>query len=312
MTFGQVLDRIYRLMRSNLKVFVGIAAVPGAATVLIFALAFAAAFAPILRQLPRQPDPRTFLWVMIPLLFFATVLNLAVFALYLAASVHAASQAHLGLQVTFRESYAVAWRRGWSYLWLLSLTYLIAFLPVLVIELAMVVPMALFASDKSNQDTVFLFMIPLGILLFIAAMVYGTIAALRLSLAFPASLAEGLPAWAAIRRSNQLTQGAKGRIFLVLLVVYALAYAAEMVGSVVLMVVFGVGALLMAVLQLQPDSLPAIVGIGLAAVCFAGFFFLWIALIWSAFSTAFAVLYHDQRLRKDGPLSVPVAAGEPA
>ena len=31
LTFGQILDRIYRLMRGNLRLFFGVAAVPGAA-----------------------------------------------------------------------------------------------------------------------------------------------------------------------------------------------------------------------------------------------------------------------------------------
>jgi membrane-anchored glycerophosphoryl diester phosphodiesterase (GDPDase) len=149
-------------------------------------------------------------------------------------------------------------------------------------------------------------------LLFLAASVYGVIVALRLSLAFPASIAEGLPAWAAIRRSNRLTQGAKLRIFLVLLVIYALAYAAEMVGGIVLLVVFGIGALAAAALHVALASAAGVILCGLGAICALGFFFLWIALIWSAFSTSFAVLYHDQRLRTEGALPAPVTVGEPA
>jgi hypothetical protein len=312
MTFGQILDRIYRLMRSNLKLFIGIAAVPAGALIPIMAVVFAVAFVPIILQQQRHSDPGAALGLIAPAMLVVMVLNLAVFALYLAASVHAASQVHLGLKITFSEAYAVAWKYGGRYLWLLFLTYIIAFAPLLVAELVFVVPTMLFSMNKATSPAAFFFMIPLGGLLFIAAMIYGTIVALRLSLAFPASLAEGLPAWAAIRRSNQLTQGSKGRVFLVLLVIYAFAYAAEMVVFVLLAVVFGVGALLMAALHLQPDSLPAIIGIGVAVVCLIGFFFLWMALIWSAFSTSFAVLYHDQRLRKEGSLPASAPTGEHA
>jgi hypothetical protein len=312
MTFGQILDCIYRLMRSNLKLFIGIAAVPAVAFLLILAIVFAVALVPIIGQLPKQPDPRAVLGLMAPAIFVVMLLNMVVFALYLAASIHAASQAHLGLKITFREAYAVAWNRGWRYLWLMFLAYLVAFLPALLIELAMIVPMGLFAVGKTSPVTAFVYMIPMEMLLFLGASVYGVIMAMRFSLAFPASLAEDLTAWAAIRRSGQLTQGAKGRIFLVLLVIYALAYAAEMVGLVVLMVIFGVGALAVAALHITLASVAGVIGVGLGAVCFLGFIFLFMALIWSAFSTSLAVLYHDHRLRKGGLLTAPTPAGEPA
>lgn len=312
MTFGQILDRIYRLMRSNFKLFTGIAAVPAGATLLMIALVFSVALLPVITQQPNHADLRALFWILMPAIFIVMLLSMAVFALYLAASIHAASQAHLGLKTTFRESYSVAWKRGGRYLWLMFLVYLIAFAPLLIAELVMVVPMGLLSMSKTTPPTAFIVIFPLAMLLFLAASVYGVIMALRLSLAFPASLAEDVTAWAAIRRSGQLTQGAKGRIFLVLLVIYALAYAAEMVGLVLLTVIIGVGALAMAALHVQLASVAGVIGAGLAAICFLGFIFLWTALIWSAFSTSFAVLYHDQRLRKDGPPPAPLPAGKPA
>ena len=179
---------------------------------------------------------------------------------------------------------------------------------MLVIELVMIVPMQLFAMGKSGPLTPLVYMIPLGMLLIIAALVYGVIMAIRLSLAFPASLGEDITACAALRRSGQLTQGAKGRIFLVLLVIYALGYAAEMVGILALGAVVGIGALVMAACGVQMSSVTGILGIVLASLCFAAFLYLWTTLLWSAFSTSFAVLYHDQRLRKEVFLAVPSQA----
>jgi hypothetical protein len=46
----------------------------------------------------------------------------------------------------------------------------------------------------------------------------------------------------------------------------------------------------------------------LASLFFAAFLYLWTTLLWSAFSTSFAVLYHDQRLRKEVFLAVPAQA----
>jgi hypothetical protein len=44
MTFGQVLDRVYRLMRANLRPFLGIAAVPTGAVIVVSGLLDAALF----------------------------------------------------------------------------------------------------------------------------------------------------------------------------------------------------------------------------------------------------------------------------
>jgi hypothetical protein len=310
LTFGQILDRIYRLMRSQFKLFIAIASVPAVAMVLMMALFFAIAFIPVFSQLPKQPDPALMFRLMIPSMLFTMPLSLVVFALYLAASIHAAMQANLGISITFREAYGTAWKRVGRHLWLLILIYIIAFLPLLVTELVMFGGMGLFAASHTELSPGFFFLIPLEVLLFIAALVYGIIMAMRLSLAFPASLVEDLTAWAAIRRSGQLTRGAKGRIFLVLLVIYALGYAAEMVGILALGAVIGIGALVMAACGVQMLSVAGIIGIVLASLCFAAFLYLWMALLWSAFSTALAVLYHDQRLRKEVFLAGPSQTGD--
>ncbi|MGO9317611.1 MAG: hypothetical protein ACLPXT_06760 [Terracidiphilus sp.] len=310
MTFGQILDRIYRLIRSQLKLLIGIASVLAAAYFLIIALAGTIIFIPILTQQQTNPDPAVIFRIIIPVILVTLPLNLAIFAFYLAASIYAALQANLGVAVTFREACGLAWKRIGRYLWLLFLAYIIAFLPALVLELVMFVPMALFTAHKTTPPTAFFILLPLEMLLFIAAIVYGIIMAMRLSLAFPASLAEGLTARAAIRRSGQLTQGAKGRIFLVLLVIYAFGYVVEMVGVMGLMAVLGIGVLAAMALHIHLASVAGIAGVVLFALCCLAFLFLWMALLWSAFSASFAVLYHDQRLRKDGSPLAPSQAVE--
>ena len=306
MTFGKILDRIFGLMRSQLKLFIAVSTVPAVAMVLMMALFFAIAFIPIFSQLPKQPDPAQMFRLMIPSMIFIMPLSLVIFALYLAASIHAAMQANLGIPITFSDAYQLAWKRIGRYLWLMLLIYLIVFLPMLVIELVMFGGMGLLTAGHTEFSPGFFFLIPLEALLFIAALVYGVVIAMRLSLAFPASLAEDLTARAALRRSGQLTQGAKGRIFLVLLVIYALGYAAEMVGIMALGAVIGIGALAMAACGVQMPSVAGTIGIVLASLCFVAFLYLWMALLWSAFSASFAVLYHDQKLRKDGLLPVPL------
>jgi hypothetical protein len=72
-----------------------------------------------------------------------------------------------------------------------------------------------------------------------------------------------------------------------------------MVGIMVLTAVIGIGALAMAACGVQMPSVAGITGLALAGLLLCAFIYLWTALLWSAFSTALAVLYHDQRLRKE-------------
>ncbi len=57
--------------------------------------------------------------------------------------------------------------------------------------------------------------------LFMLALVYGVLMSLRYSLAMPACVVEDLPAAGAIKRSIDLSQGSRGRIFVLGLLVYA-------------------------------------------------------------------------------------------
>jgi hypothetical protein len=318
MTFGQILDRTYRLTRANLRLFVAIAAVPVGVFIVILAAMEAAFFLPIIRQFPKPPAPESIahlfnLAVVVPSFVLFTVLQGTIFALYLAAAIHAATQANRGFATSFRDAYAVAWSRAGRYLGLLFLIYLLTFLPALVIELAMVGGFGLLAHWKPDQDPAALFLlIPLGMLLFLAAFVYGALMGLRLSLAFPASVVEGLPARAALKRSGHLTQGAKGRIFLVLLVVYAVLYALVMVFEFAAMFLAAIGFLAASALQIHLAPPWSYIAIGFAALCAFAAFFLYTALSWASLTSALAVLYHDQRLRIDGPLPSPLQPGEPA
>jgi membrane-anchored glycerophosphoryl diester phosphodiesterase (GDPDase) len=153
------------------------------------------------------------------------------------------------------------------------------------------------------------FLIPLAALFYLGSIVYAIFMSLRLSLAFPACVHENLTAMQAIRRSGVLTNGAKGRIFLVLLVIYAISYVAVMILYAVGLFAFAIGALTGA----GHASLTSPITIALAVagvLVLLALVFLWSAVLMAAYSTAFAVLYRDQCLRKDGP--PPVQAAQPA
>lgn len=231
-TLGQILDRVFRLMRANFKLFVGIAVLPPAGFYAVFALVSAAVLWPILHALPKSPSPEEILKLIVvgvPAIIILSVLYWPVFATYLSAASFAGVRADCGEKVTFRESYAVAWRHVGRYSLLLLLIYVFCFFPALIIELVMFAGVGLTALHKTQPNPVMVVLFPLLSVLQMAALIVGLIVGLRFALAFPASVIENLTAWQAIKRSGVLTRGAKGRIFVVSLVIYAATYLAVMV-----------------------------------------------------------------------------------
>jgi len=195
----------------------------------------------------------------------------------------------------------MAWGRAGRHILLLPWIYLRAFLPTILIVVVTLAGVALLSVVKGAGVNSLAFLpFSLGILLYIAAYVYGIVIALRLSLAFPASVVEGLTARNAMRRSSQLTKGAKGRIFLMLLLIYAISYAFLFAFYLAAIILFAVGAVAASVLHLQLTAPWSFLGEGFLGICVVAVIFLWITLTWAGLTTALAVIYHDQRVRLEG------------
>jgi hypothetical protein len=140
-----------------------------------------------------------------------------------------------------------------------------------------------------------------GMLFVVAAFVYGILMALRLSLAFPACVVEGISARTALKHSTILTRGAKGRIFVVLLLIYLARYALMLVLFAVLAALGLIFALLGMALSIPLVSPLGYTAIGILGLCALLGLLLYIALSWAGLATTLAVIYHDQRLRHDAP-----------
>ena len=315
MTFGQIFDRTYRLMRNNLRLLLSIAAVPSAAIFVVIGIVFGVMSAEIIPQIIHQTTaPVAPPYYLLIFIFTTYLIFPVIYALYLPAASYAATQADLGVAVTFREAYAVGWRRFGRYLWLMILGTLYMIVPVAVCALiiGLVALLLHFTMGASSSGFMPLALIPLGVLLYIAALVCTVLILLRVSLAYPACVVEGLPAWNSLKRSMQLTKGAKGRIFLVMLVVYALTYLVSLVCMAVFCVVGALVAFVAILVHVTVGSLVFYILIGLGVL---GYLLIMIAsclFSYSAFTTALAVLYHDQRLRKEVFLVVTPQAGEHA
>jgi hypothetical protein len=312
LTFGQILDRIFRLVRAHLRPFMAIGLLPMASIFGLEALIFAGlAIAGVFPHPPAQMTSRTivtigfsFLVIFLPIIFF-------VYGLYYGAATYAALEADHGRKVTAAEAFRHGRGRIGRYAWLMLLSSLFISLPIFVCITAIgigALMLGLMRSANPNPAALF-FLIPLAALFYLGSIVYAIFMSLRLSLAFPACVHENLTAMQAIRRSGVLTNGAKGRIFLVLLVIYAISYVAVMILYAVGLFAFAIGALTGA----GHASLTSPITIALAVagvLVLLALVFLWSAVLMAAYSTAFAVLYRDQCLRKDGP--PPVQAAQPA
>jgi len=314
MTFGQILDRIFKLLRNHFWPFAVIGMAPFAVLLAFYAVFFGGLYlAGVFQQPPAQPSLAAMLWIVFPLGLLFIPIMLAIYGLYYGAANYAAVQADHGFKVTAGEAFRHGWSKLGRYVWLMLLRGLIIGIPIFVCAFAVAIGAGLLSLiSKGNENPAALFLlIPLGILLYLGAIVYAIIMSLRLSLAFPACVNEGLTASQAIKRSGVLTRGAKGRIFLVLLIVYAISYAFVMVLYAMGLFFFAIGALVFAG-HFNPASPLTIVLAVLAGVVLIAVVLVWTATLMAAYSTSFAVFYRDQCLRKDGPPPMPVHISEHA
>jgi len=311
MTFGQILDRVFRLMRANWRLFVGIALVPGSGMIAYFGAMFAAFF-PMLKPLMMNQPPTfslvTIVWFSAAYIF-GVILMIVICALYEPAAVYAALQVNAGARATFGEAWGVSWSKAGRYIWLAILRALIVMLPIMVFAGVIAGTAGLsIARGQGSNPYAMMMLFPLLMLLYLGSMVYAVLVMLRLVLAVPASVAEDVSAWTGVCRSNRLTYGAKGRIFLLALLIYAIAYAAFLV---VEMVIFFLGAIVALIGMLLHLAMApwGYIGIGVGAVVFLCAYLLWMACIWAAYTTLVAVVYRDQKARLEGAAGAQALAG---
>ncbi|MGB6688653.1 MAG: hypothetical protein WBE76_12510 [Terracidiphilus sp.] len=316
MTLGQILERIFWLLRRHWRLFVGLAGVPGLALVAVIAVAFALGMVMVIPYVHSHSGPplaRVVAGVFIPLLL-AYVAILPVFGLYAAAASYAVVRTNLGYAVTWREAWAVAWERRGRYVGLLFLLILIVAGPLYILIAVGAGSSLLFGWGTHGHaaPAAIVIFAPLFALVLLSAYVYMVLAALHL-LQFHACVMEGLPAVEAIWRSAVLTRGAKGRIFVVLLVVCAAAYVLNLVSAIAFSILLYAVALIGTLIHAVASSAAALFFIApLAIPLLALFVFALIALPYSAYATALGVLYCDQRMREGGVSQAMPSMGERA
>ncbi len=308
-SLSQALDRIWRILSRHFKLFLHMGAIPAAALLVTYAVMFGGLFMlgffPLHKGTP--PDPQQITAVFFPIMALAFIPMMIVYALFEGAASSAALAANRGSQISFSEAYGGAWNRLGRLIWLMILRALCVALPIMLVVgvLGGTTALAAFGPGANSNPGMAFVLVPLLGLGYLGGMVYAVWMYLRLAFAVPACLDKGLSAWEALKRSNALTRGVKGRVFLVVLVLYAIGCAAtivlEMAGFAIVAVVM-LAASLMHIHLAQPWIG---VGIGFLAVGLIGAFLLYTTLSWASYAVTFSVLYDDQRLRKDVVATAP-------
>ena len=226
LSLGEILDRTFALYRSRFWLFAGISMIAAAVNVVVqgISLATAQKMASHMVVAPANPvaalaNFRAMGTASVPA-YIASLLFVLVSAITHAATALAMTRVYLGKTIDVREALGSTMPRWYRWIGIaLWQAGSFAWIPVVA-----VIPGLLLLGFGARGNSVGLAAIG-GVLLFLAifgGFPAGFILYLRNSLAVPAAVTEGLTIRPAMRRSKVLAAGAKGRIFVVLLIALSL------------------------------------------------------------------------------------------
>ncbi|HEU5350332.1 MAG TPA: hypothetical protein VFU55_01960 [Terracidiphilus sp.] len=294
LTLGEILDRTAQLYRENFLLFTGIAAVYSGVLLVLGLVQIGAQ--QILRVEHVEISMR---WVIWALACITGVLAFIFAGATVAANNRAVGWLHLGQPATIRGAYASILSQLGRYLWLMTITAFMVYLPIGLLYGSYLGVIVLYARPKgligqpgmaaASMDghalailgivsaAFFLLLIPVG--------VYTVIMALRYALAVPACVVEDTKARKSIRRSIELSKGARGRIFLLFLLVVAVDMGLVMITQLFFIV---------SVIK-HHNVLPVWERVAQQVV---GFFTN--TFVQPILATGLTLFYYDQRVRKEG------------
>jgi len=296
MSTSQVLDRTFHLYRNNFVLFAGIAILTPAMR-LIAMLAQLRIFGPL--EVPQQPEAITpqflqaFLVRIAILLVVTSVIYVLGTALASSATAYAVSMVHLGKNTTIADSYKHVWPIFGRILGVLCTVLFFTVGPIFLIEMVFMVllistPLLVRNGNPSLLGLLLLVGMLVGLTLFLAAVVWMFFAICRYALAIPACTLEKLPVWQSIKRSKFLTAGDKGGIFGIVVLTALMA--------IILTVVLQLPASIASGGSLYTGKTPLTMA---AAIWTYIAEFLGAALAGPIATIALALVYYDQRVRKE-------------
>lgn len=289
MSTSQVLDRTFHIFRNHFVLLAGIGALLPA-MLLILQLSFIPLGMP-----PRATDkthPEMLAILFLGYFCCVGVIYLIGNALAGGATVVGVSRLHLGQSVTIGEAYKQVFARFWRILGVIVLLGLIVFGTVVVGEIIAIIVVALsigsasvFARGGGGLVSIGMIVAVIwGVAVFLAAFVAALFFYSKLALAIPACVLEQLPVGASLQRSWQLTKGSVLRIMLVNLLTWILSFvlglALAMPGQILTMAMPTKAFLLGVVMQHLGGFVAQVIANPIA-------------------TTAIALIYYDQRVRKE-------------
>jgi hypothetical protein len=229
MNLGEILDRTAQLYRQNFLLFAGIASVYAGAVLAIGLIQTALQEWARIAHMTRLAlfGSGVALLIMVPLIFVLS-------GIAGAANNCAVAWVNLGEPATIRGAYRAVLPRFWRYIGIMLLKTFFAWSPTIGLY-AGIVGVTIYFTAKgiltragaaqghapANTSAFLAYGAIVGLLglALLPAFIYGIIMSLRYALAVPASVVENLKANGSLRRSVQLSQASRGRIFILWLLV---------------------------------------------------------------------------------------------
>jgi hypothetical protein len=295
LTLSEILDLTAQLYRTNFVLFAGIFAVyAGVALVLNLLLI---GVGELLKALHMTGS---LAWVTL----LATGIELLFLFLLLGAAVAAISRAvawvHLGKPATIRGAYASILPRLGRYLWLMTITAFVIWTPLALLYGGFFGTLAYYgkginakagaaaqhAAAVNPQMTAIVLAVSVAfLLLLVPVAAYTILMSLRYALALPACVVENVKARQALRRSIDLSKGARGRIFVLGLLVGVIKLGLVMVTQIFIVV---------AAIKQHGQLGPGLTALSQIIAFFTNSF------LGPIYATGITLFYYDQRVRKEG------------
>ncbi len=230
MSTSQVLDRTFQLYRSNFVLFAGIAALTPALKLIVGLVQLRFVGAPLLSQgaAPNGTEMQMYLVRTLIAMLAGGVVYLVGTAFASSATIYAVSMVHLGKTTTIRESYSKIGRIFWRILGLIIRIALLAAWPILaayclILAMAFVTPSIVRTAGSTAAGIFAIVLVLAAVGGFFAGLWWVFYAVCKYALAIPAATLEDVPGKVSIIRSKYLTQGRRGRIFLIYLLTFLMA-----------------------------------------------------------------------------------------
>lgn len=290
-SLGEILDRTAEIYRTNFPLLAGISAVYAG---ILLALNLANIGAQQLLRSQHLSAQMGWLSVGFALLMVPLIVVMA--GAEVAANNRAVAWVHLGQPATIRGAYLSIFPKIGRYLWLMVIIAFVVYIPFLILFggyftclFVYLKPLGALsqagAAPNPQAALALVGVTAVFVLLGIPALVYSILMGLRYSLALPASVVEDLKARQALKRSIELSKGARGRIFLLALLIVAIQLGLTLIAQVPFFV---------AVVKFR-GVLPAWIQ---ALQQIVNFFIN--TFVGPIYATGITLFYYDQRVRKEG------------